>query len=84
MTIAPPVPERRIYSFDPDRHISPVPPERPTFPGRLGISVEEFAEAVGISRTSAYLAVQRGEVPCKVIGRRRIIPISALDAWFTA
>lgn len=74
MTVAPP-PD---FDHDPPAAKS----DHSIFHGRLGISVEEFAEAVGIGRTSAYLAVQRGEVPSKTIGRRRIIPISALDLWF--
>ena len=53
------------------------------FPGRLGLSVEEFADAVGIGRTSAYLAVQRGEIPTRRIGRRVIVPLAALDAWLS-
>jgi excisionase family DNA binding protein len=53
------------------------------FPGRIAISVEEFADAIGISRTSAYLGVQRGEIPTKRIGRRLVVPLSALDTWFS-
>lgn len=84
MTIASLQPDRHTHPLDPDHPSPAATPDRSVFRGRLGISVEEFAEAVGISRTSAYLAVQRGEVPSKMIGRRRIIPISALDAWFAA
>lgn len=53
------------------------------FPGRLGVSIEEFASACDISRTSAYLAAQRGEIPTKRIGRRLIVPIAAVDAWLS-
>ena len=53
------------------------------FPDRLGISPEEFGRATGLGRTSTYLAIQRGEIPIKRIGRRLIIPLSALDAWFS-
>jgi excisionase family DNA binding protein len=52
------------------------------FPGRVGISPEEFAEATGTGRTLVYLALQRGEIPHKRIGRRIVIPLSALDRWF--
>jgi excisionase family DNA binding protein len=31
--------------------------------GELGMSVDEFAEALGISRASAYQAIKRGQVP---------------------
>lgn len=64
---------------------APPPPLDPAaFHGRLGISVEEFARATGLSRTSAYLAVQRGEVPSRLVGRRRIIPLPALFAWLAS
>jgi len=52
------------------------------FPGRVGISPEEFAEATGTGRTLVYLALQRNEIPHKRIGRRIVIPLSALDRWF--
>lgn len=53
------------------------------FPGRLGISPEEFSEATGLGRTSTYLAIGRGEIPIKRIGRRLIIPLAALDQWLS-
>lgn len=81
MTSTPPAPIRHAFPSDPDRAPTAAATDHPAFPGRLGLSVEEFAAAVGISRTSAYLAAQRGEIPSKVIGRRRIIPIAALAAW---
>ncbi len=46
---------------------------------RQAYSVEEVAAALGISRTSAYLAAQRGEIPSVVIGRRRLVPRVALE-----
>lgn len=49
--------------------------------GRLAYSVEEAAALLGISRTSAYLAAQRGELPSKMIGRRRVIPKGALERF---
>jgi len=52
------------------------------FPGRLGISPEEFAEAINIGRTLVYQALQHGEIPHRRIGRRIIIPLVALDAFF--
>ncbi|MDP9373888.1 MAG: helix-turn-helix domain-containing protein [Chloroflexota bacterium] len=55
---------------------------REVFPGRLGIAPEEFFAAVRMSRTAGYLALQRGEIPHCRIGRRIIIPLDALDAWF--
>lgn len=43
------------------------------------MSVEEAAIALGISRTCAYEAVARGEIPCIRIGRRILIPKVALE-----
>ena len=51
---------------------------------RLGYSIEEFAERVGIGRTLAYQAAVRGEIPTRRIGRRLIVPKAALDAWFSS
>lgn len=50
---------------------------------RLGISIEQFAEAVGISRTSAYAAAQRGEFPVRRVGRRLIVPVAAVERWLS-
>lgn len=75
MTIAPPRPDRT------DSHIA-FPGPAPI--GRLAISVEEAAERLGISRTSAYLACQRGELPSRLIGRRRVVPLAALERCLDA
>ena len=50
-----------------------------THTNRQTCSVEQAAEILGISRTSAYIAVRRGEIPCLRIGRRVVIPRAALD-----
>ncbi len=72
MTIAPP---------RPDRHPAPLAFPNPAPDGRLAYSVEEAAALLGISRTSAYLAAQRGEIPSRMIGRRRVVPVAALHAY---
>ena len=46
---------------------------------RRTMSVEEAAVALGIGRTSAYLAARRGELPCLRIGRRLVVPRAAID-----
>lgn len=51
----------------------------PTMAPRLTITVEEAAVALGISRTLAYEALHRGELPFIRIGRRILIPALALD-----
>jgi len=47
-------------------------------PTRLTWTVEEAAIALGISRAFAYDAVRRGEIPAIKIGRRILVPRSAL------
>jgi excisionase family DNA binding protein len=46
---------------------------------RLTLTIEEAAKALGIGRTLAYEAIKRGEIPTIRIGRRLLVPRSALD-----
>lgn len=46
---------------------------------RLTLTVTEVAEALGISRMSAYAAVRVGVIPSIRIGRRVLVPRVALD-----
>ena len=48
-------------------------------PERLTYCVEEAATVLGISRAFAYEAVQREDIPHLRIGRRILIPRSALQ-----
>jgi excisionase family DNA binding protein len=45
---------------------------------RLTLTVPEVAEALGISRMSAYTAVRAGVIPSIRIGRRVLVPRAAL------
>ena len=45
---------------------------------RLTFTVTEVAELLGISRTSAYECVRRGEIPSVTLGRRVVISRIAL------
>ncbi len=45
---------------------------------RLTVTVPEAARLLGISRTAAYEAVHRGELPAISIGRRMVVPKVAL------
>ena len=45
---------------------------------RLTVSVEEAAEILGISRALAYSLVARQELPSLKLGRRVVVPRSAL------
>ena len=46
---------------------------------RETVSVERAGQIVGISRTAAYAAVARGDLPSLRIGRRVVVPRKALD-----
>ena len=45
------------------------------------LTVDEVASRLEISRSSAYEAVRRGEIPSLRIGRRIVIPVSMFLAW---
>lgn len=51
---------------------------------RLVFTVEEAAQLLGISRSFAYEAVQRGEIPSMRIGRRVLVPKAALERFLAA
>ena len=48
---------------------------------RLTLSVEETASLLGLGRSAAYEAARRGELPSRRLGRRVIIPVTALLNW---
>ena len=48
---------------------------------RLVFTVEEAAQLLGISRSFAYEAVQRGDIPSMRIGRRILVPKAALQRY---
>jgi excisionase family DNA binding protein len=48
---------------------------------RLVFTVEEAAQLLGISRSFAYEAVQRGEIPSMRIGRRILVPKAAMTRF---
>jgi excisionase family DNA binding protein len=45
---------------------------------KLTMSVTEAARALGIGKTSAYSAIERGEIPSVRIGGRILVPRAAL------
>lgn len=49
-------------------------------PDRL-LSVSDAADALGIGRTLAYAEMQRGRLRSVKVGRRRLVPSSALGAY---
>lgn len=50
-----------------------------TLPAKLTYTVPEAATLLGISRTTAYECVRRGEIPCLTLGRRILITHSQLE-----
>lgn len=46
---------------------------------RLTHTVAEVAQLLGISRTSAYECVRRGEIPAVMLGHRLVISRLAID-----
>jgi excisionase family DNA binding protein len=50
--------------------------DRPTYD-----SVEDFAKQIGISRQAAYAGLRRGEIPHIRLGKRFILPKTAIAEW---
>ena len=46
---------------------------------RKTLNLEEAAKALGISRSSAYEAARKGEIPTIRIGKRLLVPLAALE-----
>jgi excisionase family DNA binding protein len=44
---------------------------------KIGLSVDEAAEVIGIGRSELYERLATGEIESVKIGRRRIIPVEA-------
>jgi len=49
--------------------------------GRLTLSVEEAAAALGISRSHAWRMVNGGTLPSIRIGHRVLVPVPDLQKW---
>lgn len=47
---------------------------------RLTMTIAEAAEVLGIGKNKAYQAAAAGEIPVIKIGKRRLVPIAALEA----
>jgi excisionase family DNA binding protein len=58
------------------RHVGPTPARSDD--DRLTYTLAEAAQQLGISRWLAYEAAHRGELPVCRIGRRMLVPRSAL------
>ena len=51
---------------------------------RVVISVSEAAALIGVRRETVYDMARRGEIPCRRIGRRFLIPRAAFLEWVNA
>jgi excisionase family DNA binding protein len=51
---------------------------------RATYSVDETAAILGISRTTAYECIHRGEIPARRFGRRVVVVRDELDAMLHA
>lgn len=52
--------------------------------GRATITIEEAATLLGIGRTAAYEAANRGQLPTRRLGRRLLVPVPAFLDWLGA
>ena len=48
---------------------------------RATITVTQAAKLLGISRTAAYDAARRGELPTRRLGHRLVVPVPWLLNW---
>ena len=56
--------------------------ERPHFE-RLALSIEETAQASGLSRATVYRLIEPEKLATLKIGSRRLVPVGAIDALLT-
>lgn len=48
------------------------------------VSVEEAAAAIGIGRTFAFALIGSGALRSVRVGKRRLVPVEAIDAYVDA
>ncbi len=51
---------------------------------RRTYTVPQVAEMLGISRSTAYMCIRRGEIPSLTLGRRVVISKMAFEAFLAA
>jgi excisionase family DNA binding protein len=51
------------------------------FDNRICLTITEFAVRAGVSPKSVERLIKRGELHAKKLGRRVLIPTSAIEAW---
>ena len=68
-----------------EKYFDPPPPQLDQEPtGRLTLSVTEASESLGVSRSLMYELVASGQVPSIKLGKRRLVPVSALQKWISS
>jgi excisionase family DNA binding protein len=68
-----------LLPVSPPRYTPPKPRELAAADRELTYDVPEVARLLGISRSSAYKAVNTGEIPCIHIGSRILVPRVAVE-----
>jgi excisionase family DNA binding protein len=58
--------------------LPPRTPDRGGLTGRLALTVDEAAAALGLSRPTIWRMIQRGELQSVKVGGRRLIPVATL------
>jgi excisionase family DNA binding protein len=51
---------------------------------RRALSVEETAQACGVSRALVYRLIKQGKLAARKLGGRRVVPITAIDAFLSS
>jgi excisionase family DNA binding protein len=62
-------------------HMTPDTTTDHTTDGRLALTPEEAAQAIGIGRTKIYELLANGRIRSVKVGRRLVVPMSAIDAF---
>ena len=50
---------------------------------KITINIQELAKHLNVGRNTAYNLTRRTGFPCVMIGKRKIIPLKALNEWLT-
>lgn len=48
---------------------------------KLGLSIKEMAEALGIGYSAALMLTRQSGFPTVKVGKRRIVPVEQLRGW---
>ncbi len=68
----------------PTRPKMPPPEETPILEGRLYVRVKDACKAMGMGHTALYNEINAGRLPVKKSGRKTLIAVKDIHAWFDA